>query len=74
MVLVFDYSDLKSLMTKKGLTLADLSKMTGISTHTLSVHFNKGTPFKADQMIIIGRALELEALDDYFLSAKLKNL
>lgn len=66
---MFDYSRLKGRMREKNITQEQLAKMIGISTVSLREKLKGGRPyFKADEMLAISKALDLESVDAYFLA------
>lgn len=69
--MVFDYSELRSQMTRKHVRLADLSQMTGIGVATLSRKMVRGQKFDCEQALLIAEALEITDMNPYFFTLKL---
>lgn len=64
---MFDYSKLRGRMKEKNFTQEKLAEAIGISTVSLREKLKGGKPyFRADEMVAIGYALEIEKLEDYF--------
>lgn len=54
---------LKSVMVARGMTLSDLSSLTGLSKASLSYKINNHRQFLAKEILILQKALNLTSLE-----------
>ena len=64
---MFDYSALRGAMRAKNMTQEQLASKIGISSTSLINKLKGSNPyFKADEIILIKRALDLPNVEEYF--------
>lgn len=69
--MMFDYTELRTEMTRQKVRLVDLAEKTGISIGTLSQKMKHGRPFGCDQAWRIAQAMNLPEVDSYFFKVEL---
>lgn len=68
------YSKLRGRIVEKGYSISSLSAETGIPLSTLSNKLNGITEFKTSEIIIISKVLDIDDLEEYFFTLKVRDI
>lgn len=72
MTMDYDFTELRSLMESRGMSMRNLAEATEIPLATLSDKFNCRTEFKVSEMQAISRALGFKDVKRYFFTRKVR--
>ena len=68
------YNKLRGRIIEKGYSISSLAVETGIPLSTLSNKLNGITEFKTSEIIIISKVLDIDNLEEYFFTLKVRNI